>query len=114
MRPHPGHSREGERPMKRRQFLQHAAAGGLVAGAVASPARAQGEPTVRWRMATSWPKSLDAIFGSVQDLCRRVAQLTQKKFEIQAFAGGEPVPGLRVMGATQCGTVECVHTLCAL
>ncbi len=87
--------------MRRRQFLQHAAAGGLLAGAVASPARAQGEPTVRWRMATSWPKSLDTIFGSVEGLCRRVAQLTEKKFEIQPFAGGELVPALQVMDATQ-------------
>src|SRR3954454_693982 len=99
--------------MRRRQFLQHAAAGSLVAGSVASPARAQGEPTVRWRMATSWPKSLDTIFGSVEDLCRRVAQLTQKRFEIQPFAGGELVPALQVMDATQSGTVECGHTLTA-
>src|SRR4051812_24842095 len=99
--------------MRRRQFLQHAAAGSLVAGSVASPARAQGEPTVRWRMATSWPKSLDTIFGSVEDLCRRVAQLTQKRFEIQPSAGGELVPALQVMDATQSGTVECGHTLTA-
>ena len=99
--------------MQRRQFLQHAAASSLVAGAVASPALAQGAPHIRWRLATSWPKSLDTIFGSVEDLCRRVAQLTEKKFEIQPFAGGELIPALQVLDATQSGTVDCGHTLTA-
>src|SRR2546423_8838643 len=99
--------------MKRRQFLQHAAAGSLVAGAVASPAFAQGDPHIRWRLATSWPKSLDTVFGSVDDLCRRVGQLTEKKFEIQPFAGGELVPALQGMDATQSGTGDCGHTLTA-
>ena len=98
--------------MKRRQFLQRAAAGGVL-GAIASPALAQGEPSIRWRLAASWPKSLDTIFGSIEDLCRRVAQLTEKKFEIQPFAGGELVPALQVMDATQNGTVECGHTFTA-
>jgi TRAP-type mannitol/chloroaromatic compound transport system substrate-binding protein len=97
--------------MKRRNFLQQAAATGLIAGAVASPAIAQGNPNVRWRLAASWPKSLDTIYGSVEDLCNRVGQLTEKKFEIQPFAANEIVPALQVMDATQAGTVECSHTL---
>jgi len=99
--------------MKRRKFLQQAAAGGLLAGALASPAVAQSGPNVRWRLAASWPKSLDTLFGSVEDLCRRVNQLTEKKFEIQPFAGGEIVPPLQVMDATQTGAVDCGHTLTA-
>jgi TRAP-type mannitol/chloroaromatic compound transport system substrate-binding protein len=99
--------------MKRRKFLQQAAGGGLLAGAVARPALAQSEPNIRWRLAASWPKSLDTIFGSVEDLCKRVGQLTEKKFEIQPFAGGEIVPPLQVMDATQTGTVDCGHTLTA-
>jgi TRAP-type mannitol/chloroaromatic compound transport system substrate-binding protein len=72
--------------MKRRKFLQQAAVGGLLAPALAAPAVAQGEPTVRWRLAASWPKSLDTLFGSVEDLRRRVSQLTEKRFEIQPAA----------------------------
>jgi len=99
--------------MKRRKFLKQMAAGGLLAGAVARPALAQGNPSVRWRLAASWPKSLDTIYGSVEDLCKRVAQLTDKKFEIQPFAGGEIVPALQVLDAVQNSTVECGHTLTA-
>ena len=98
--------------MKRRRFLQRAATG-LLAGTVMSPAVAQSSPTIRWRLAASWPKSLDTIFGSIEDLCRRVAQLTEQKFTIQPFAAGEIVPALQVMDATQSGTVDCGHTLAA-
>jgi TRAP-type mannitol/chloroaromatic compound transport system substrate-binding protein len=98
--------------MRRRRYLRQAATG-LLAGAVTSPALAQSNPAVRWRLAASWPKSLDTIFGSVEDLCKRVGQLTDQKFTIQPFAAGEIVPPLQVMDATQAGTVECGHTLAA-
>ena len=97
--------------MKRRNFLRQAAATGLAAGAVASPAIAQTLPTLRWRLQTSWPKSLDTIYGSADALCQRVGQLTEGRFTIRSFAGGEIVPALQVLDAVQAGTVECGHTL---
>jgi TRAP-type mannitol/chloroaromatic compound transport system substrate-binding protein len=97
--------------MKRRGFLKQAAATGVVAGAVASPAIAQTLPTLRWRLQTSWPKSLDTIYGSAEALCQRVGQLTEGRFTIRCFAGGELVPALQVLDAVQAGTVECGHTL---
>ena len=99
--------------MKRRTFLHGAAAGGLVAPALASTAGAQSEPTTRWRLAASWPKSLDTLFGSIEELCHRVSGLTEKRFEIQPFAAGEIVPPLQVMDAVQNGSVDCCHTLTA-
>ena len=96
--------------MQRRAFLMRAGAG-VAATAVARPAIAQTGAPVRWRLATSWPKSLDTLYGSVEAMCQRVGQLTERKFQIQAFAGGEIVPPLQVWDATQNGTVECGHTL---
>ena len=96
--------------MKRRAFLRQAATG-MLAGAVATPALAQTGSTVRWRLATSWPKSLDAMHGAADEMGRRVTQLSEKKFEIQSFASGEIVPPLQVLDAVQSGTIECGHTL---
>ena len=62
-------------------------------------------------MSTSWPKSLDTIYGSAEDFCKRVAQLTEGKFEIRAFPGGELVPAAQNMDAVSNGTVECNHVL---
>ncbi|HZW12356.1 MAG TPA: TRAP transporter substrate-binding protein [Noviherbaspirillum sp.] len=95
--------------MQRRTFLKNAAAGASVA-AIASPAIAQSLPTLNWRLASSFPKSLDTIFGAADTFSKRVAQLTGGKFNIRVFAGGEIVPPLQVMDAVQAGTVEMGHT----
>src|SRR4051812_19360615 len=95
--------------MQRRSFLKKAAAG-VAASAVAAPAIAQSQPTVNWRMATSWPKSLDTLFGGAELVTKRVAEITDNKFQIRAFAAGEIVPALQVLDAVQAGTVECGHT----
>ena len=96
--------------MKRRAFLERAVVG-AAATTLAGPAIAQTGAPVRWRLATSWPKSLDTVYGTVEAMSQRVGQLTDRKFDIQVFAGGEIVPPLQVWDATQTGTVECGHTL---
>lgn len=95
--------------MERRSFIKNAAVGASV-GAVAAPALAQTLPTINWRLASSFPKSLDTIYGAAETFSRRVAQLTGGKFNIRVFAGGEIVPALQVMDAVQAGTVEMGHT----
>ena len=95
--------------MKRRQFLQ-AAGVGLAASAVAAPAIAQSSPEVKWRLTASWPKSLDTLYGGCEYFAKRVAEITDNKFQIQTFAAGEIVPGLQVLDAVQNGTVEMGNT----
>ncbi|MFO0995189.1 MAG: TRAP transporter substrate-binding protein [Alphaproteobacteria bacterium] len=96
--------------MKRRKFLKTAGVG-LAASTIAAPAIAQQAlPEIKWRMATSWPKSLDTLFGGPELVAKRVAAATGGKFEIRVFAAGEIVPGLQVLDAVQNGTVECGHT----
>jgi TRAP-type mannitol/chloroaromatic compound transport system substrate-binding protein len=95
--------------MKRRAFLK-AGGVGLAASAVAAPAIAQSEPELKWRMAASWPKSLDTIFGGAEYFVKRIAEMTDNKFQIRVFAAGEVVPGLQVLDAVQNGTVEMGHS----
>jgi TRAP-type mannitol/chloroaromatic compound transport system substrate-binding protein len=95
--------------VKRRQFLKTAGVG-VAAAAIASPAIAQSMPEIKWRMTTSWPKSLDTLYGGAEMMCKVVAEATDGKFQIQPFAGGEIVPGLQVVDAVQNGTVECGHS----
>src|SRR4051794_23315439 len=95
--------------MKRRQFLR---AAGLAAAAslVAKPAVAQSMPELKWRLTSSFPKSLDTIYGAAEVFAKAVAEATDNKFQIQVFAGGEIVPGLQAADAVQSGTVEMSQT----
>jgi TRAP-type mannitol/chloroaromatic compound transport system substrate-binding protein len=72
---------------------------------------AQTQPEIRWRMASSYPRTLDTLFGASEALAQRVAQATDNKFQIQVFAAGEIVGGLQVLDIVQNGTVECGYTL---
>ena len=95
--------------MERRSFLKKAAAGAS-AGVIAAPALAQSQPTINWRLASSFPKSLDTIYGAAETFTKRVSTLTGGKFNIRVFAGGEIVPALQVLDAVQAGTVEMGHS----
>ena len=98
--------------MKRREFLKSASVGLAASTAVAAPAIAQSMPEVKWRMPTSWPKSLDTLFGGCEYFAKRIAEMSDNKFQIQVFAAGEIVPGLQVLDAVQNGTVEMGNTAC--
>ncbi len=95
--------------MKRRKFLSHSGLAGILA-AGSAPVFAQASPTVKWRCASSFPKSLDTIFGAAETMAKMVSDVTGGKFQIQVFAAGEIVPGLQVADAVQNSTVECGHT----
>lgn len=99
--------------MDRRSFFKKAAAAGTgaaAATALAAPAIAQSTPKVTWRLASSFPKSLDTIWGGAEDIAKHVAAATDGNFTIQTFAAGEIVPGLQAADAVSAGTVEMCHT----
>ncbi len=95
--------------MERRSFVRHAGLAGVLA-AGAAPAIVQAQAQVRWRLASSFPKSLDTIFGAADVFAKKVSEMTGGKFQIAVHAGGELVPALQVVDAVQNGTVEIAHT----
>ena len=94
--------------MKRRDLIKGAGAG-LLAGTFTSVLAAD-SPAIRWRMVSSFPKSLDTIYGASEVLAKRLDQITGGKFQLRVYAAGEIVPGLQVLDAVQNATVECGHT----
>lgn len=97
--------------MDRRSLLTGAGVGAGLAAAFPRPALAEAAPEVKWRMASSYPKTLDTLYGSGAHIARRVAAATDNRFQIQVFAAGEIVGGLQVLDAVSNGTVECGYTL---
>jgi TRAP-type mannitol/chloroaromatic compound transport system substrate-binding protein len=96
--------------MERRSFLKKATVGAATVGALSSPAIVQAQAQVRWRLASSFPKALDTIFGAADVFAKAVNAMSGGKFTVSVHAGGELMPPFGVVDGVQNGTVECAHT----
>jgi TRAP-type mannitol/chloroaromatic compound transport system substrate-binding protein len=94
--------------MDRRSALRSAGLAGVLAAGVAPAARAQS--AIRWRIASSFPRSLDTIYGAAEVFAQRVKALSSGRFEVSVHAAGELTPAFGVVDAVQQGTVEAAHT----
>jgi len=83
---------------------------GAVALAASAAVAAAELPEVKWRLQSSFPKSLDTLHGGAEQVARRVGDITGGRFQISVFAAGEIVPPLQVLDAVQNGTVQAGHT----
>ncbi len=95
--------------MERRSFVRGAGLAGVLA-AGAAPAIVQAQDQIRWRLASSFPKSLDTIFGASEVFAKKVSDMTGGKFQISTHAAGELMPAFGVVDGVQNGTVEVAHT----
>ena len=95
--------------MERRSFVHGAGLAGVLAAGVA-PAIVHAQAAIRWRLTSSFPKSLDTIYGAAETLSKKVKDMTGGKFEISVHANGELVPSAGLVDAVQNGTVEMGHT----
>lgn len=96
--------------MDRRKFIASASTAAAVVPALAAPAIAQTAPELKWRLTSSFPKSLDTIYGEAEVFAKDVAEATDGKFQIQCFPAGEIVPGLQAADKVTDGTLEIAHT----
>ncbi|WP_010103370.1 TRAP transporter substrate-binding protein [Verminephrobacter aporrectodeae] len=94
--------------MDRRSIIKHAGIAGVLAASAAPAVHAQ--TAIRWRLASSFPKSLDTIFGAADVFTKAVKAMSGGKFEISVHAGGELMPPFSVVDGVQEGTVEMAHT----
>ena len=95
--------------MDRRSIIKNAGIAGVLAAGIAPAVHAQA--AVRWRLASSFPKSLDTIYGAAEVMSKAVKAMSGGKFEISVHAGGELVPPFGVVDGVQSGTVEMTHTV---
>jgi len=95
--------------MQRRSFVHGAGIAGVLA-AGAAPAIVHAQANIRWRLASSFPKSLDTIFGAADVFAKKVSDMTGGKFQISTHAAGELMPAFGVVDGVQNATVEVAHT----
>ena len=94
--------------MERRSFIRKTGIAGVLAAGVAPAVHAQA--TIRWRLASSFPKSLDTIYGAADVFAKKLSDMTGGRFQIATHASGELMPALGVVDGVQQGTVEVAHT----
>ena len=107
-------------PLNRRNFVKKAGLGAAGTGVLAGcgstdtqSAAVEGEisgPRVSWRMATSFPPSLDILHGAALVVAERVEALTGGRFTIRVYPPGELLPALQVMDGVQSGTIHAGYT----
>ena len=81
--------------MDRRSLIKNAGIAGVLAAGVAPAVHAQ--PVVRWRLASSFPKSLDTIYSSADVFSKAIKDMSGGKFEVSVHAGGELMPAFGVV-----------------
>jgi TRAP-type mannitol/chloroaromatic compound transport system substrate-binding protein len=102
----------------RRDLIKGAAGAAAVAGLAAcgaDPPLAEApavhtRPRIRWRLASSFPRALDTLFGAAEKLAARLEALSGGSFTLRCHPAGELVPPFEVLDATQQGTVQVGHT----
>ncbi len=94
--------------MDRRSVIKNAGIAGVLAAGAAPAVHAQA--TIRWRLASSFPKSLDTIFGAADVFAKQIKAMSGGKFEVSVHPAGELMPAFGVVDGVQAGTVECAHT----
>ena len=95
--------------MQRRSLIQHAGIAGVLAAGIAPAVHAQA--AIRWRLASSFPKPLDTIYGGAEIFAKKVSDMSAGKFQISVHAGGELMPPFGVVDGVQQGSVEMAHTV---
>ncbi len=94
--------------MDRRSVIRNAGLAGVLAAGVAPAVHAQA--TLRWRCASSFPKSLDTLFGVCDVFAKKVGELSGGKFTITTHAAGELMPAFGVLDGVSNGTIEMANT----
>ena len=94
--------------LDRRSLFKHTGMVGVLATGVAPAVHAQAG--IRWRLASSFPRSLDTIYGAAETFSRHVRMISGGKFEITVYPAGELMPAFDVVDGVQQGTVEAAHT----
>ncbi|MES2936131.1 MAG: TRAP transporter substrate-binding protein [Pseudomonadota bacterium] len=94
--------------MDRRSVIRNAGIAGVLAAGAAPAVHAQA--AIRWRLASSFPKSVDVLYGTAEVFASHMKAMSGGKFEVSVHAAGELMPALGVVDAVQQGTVDMCHT----
>jgi len=94
--------------MHRRNLIQRGGLVGILAAGAAPAVHAQA--LTRWRLASSFGKSFDLLYGSAESFAAKVGAMSGGHFQIDVHAAGELMSPVGVLDGVQRGAIEACHT----
>lgn len=67
-------------------------------------------PEVTWRLVSSFPRSLDLLYGGAELFAQTVSDLTGGRFHLDVGPPDDKISGLQVLDAIAAGTIEACQT----
>ena len=95
--------------MKRRDFIQKIAVGGVAAGSILAAPAVLAKKTIKWKMVTTWPKNFPGLGTGANKLARLITEMSGGRLKIKVYGAGELVPAFEVFDAVSRGTAQMGH-----
>ena len=95
--------------MKRRDFIQKIAIGGVAAGSVLAAPAVHAKKTIKWKMVTTWPKNFPGLGTGANKLAKLITEMSGGRLKVKVYGAGELVPAFEVFDAVSRGTAQMGH-----
>ncbi len=95
--------------MKRRDFIQGAGAGAVVAAGTLATPLAHAKAQYKWKMVTTWPKNFPGLGTGANNLAKLITEMSGGRIEVKVYGANELVPPFEIFDAVSRGTAEMGH-----
>ena len=95
--------------MKRRDFIQKIAIGGVAAGSVLAAPAVHAKKTIKWKVVTTWPKNFPGLGTGANKLAKLITEMSGGRLKVKVYGAGELVPAFEVFDAVSRGTAQMGH-----
>ena len=95
--------------MKRRDFIQKLAVGGIATSSVLAAPAVHAKKTIKWKMVTTWPKNFPGLGPGANKLAKLITEMSGGRLKVKVYGAGELVPAFEVFDAVSRGTAQMGH-----
>ena len=95
--------------MKRRDFIQKLAVGGIATSSVLAAPAVHAKKTIKWKMVTTWPKNFPGLGTGANKLAKLITEMSGGRLKVKVYGAGELVPAFEVFDAVSRGTAQMGH-----
>ncbi len=97
--------------MKRRDFINKAGAGAVIAGStLLTPSLVHAKTKYKWKMVTAWPKNFPGLGTGANLLAKMINEMSDGRIKVKVYGAGELVPAFEVFDAVSKGTAQMGHS----